>query len=101
MDPDPDSDPQHWKNSLLYYEKPEVLNLESETMTEHYLSSKQGDTYCSSAFGYLILLCPHTTGLAPLSVLNSMAQHLHHTGYPFLWFSFILQSPTKKPQITS
>ncbi len=44
MDPDPDldPDPQHWNNSLLYHEKPEVLDFESETMAEHYVSSKQG-----------------------------------------------------------
>ncbi len=64
MDPDSDPDPQHWKNSLLYQEKPEILDFAPETVTEHFMSSKQGDTYRSSAFGYLILLCPHTTGLA-------------------------------------
>ncbi len=41
MDSDPD--PQHWNNSLLYHEQSEVLDFESETMTEHYMPSKQGD----------------------------------------------------------
>ncbi len=37
MDQDSDPDPQHWNDSFLYHEKPEVLNFESETMTEHVL----------------------------------------------------------------
>jgi hypothetical protein len=43
MNPDSDPDPQHWNDSLLYHENPEVLDFESETVTEQYMSSKQRD----------------------------------------------------------